>query len=97
MGQGKCVGGDPAVWGRGPRLQLRGRGSPQEVLSRRKLDPLAPRQAHPGCRAESGLEGGERRSRSQAWSVTAVAGEVTVAGIGGVAADGEDLSAGCKF
>lgn len=59
VGQGECVGGDPAVWGR---------GSPQEVPSRRKLDPLAPRQAHPGCRAESGLEGGERRSRSQAWN-----------------------------
>lgn len=68
VGQGECVGGDPAVWGRGPRLQLRGRGSPREVPSRRKLDPLAPRQAHPGCRAESGLEGGERRSRSQAWN-----------------------------
>lgn len=29
VGQGECVGGDLAVWGRGPRLQLRGRGSPR--------------------------------------------------------------------
>lgn len=38
-----------------------------------------------------------REAKARPGSVTAVAGKVTVAGIGGAAAGGEDLSAACKF
>lgn len=67
-GPGGVRGRGPGCVGEGAQAPAQREGEPPEVPSRRKLDPLAPRQAHPGCRAESGLEGGERRSRSQAWN-----------------------------
>lgn len=70
-----CEGTWPCV--RGTGLQLRGRGNPQKVLSRRKLDPLAPCQAHPGCvqRMDWSVASGE--AEAEPGSVTAVAGKVT--------------------
>lgn len=73
--------GPGGVHARGPGRvcggQLRGRGNPQKVLSRRKLDPLAPCQAHPGCvqRMDWSVASGEAEAKPG--SVTAVAGKVT--------------------
>lgn len=79
-----CGGGGPGSSSEGGSQQKKARsfGSP----------PGPPRLP---CREWAGGWGAEKQKPGL--ERQAVAGEVTVAGIGGIAADSEDLSAGCKF